>query len=80
MLSHSNRPQLFWEDAFVTVTCIINRPPTPILNQNYSYEVVYHYKLDYYFLKFFFVVLVGDHITITKLILCLKPVSLLDIV
>jgi hypothetical protein len=53
MLSHSNRPQLFWEDALVTVTYIINRHPTPILNQKSSYEIVYHHKLDYYFLKFF---------------------------
>jgi len=55
MLSHSNRPQLFWEDALVTVTYIINRhpTPTPILNQKSSYEIVYHHKLDYYFLKFF---------------------------
>ena len=53
LLSHSKLPQQFWEDAFLTTTYIINRLPTPILNQKSSYEIVYGHTPDYHFLKVF---------------------------
>jgi histone deacetylase 1/2 len=53
LLSHSKLPQQFWEDAFLTATYIINRLPTPILNQKSPYEIVYRHTPDYHFLKVF---------------------------
>lgn len=53
MLAHSNLPKLFWEDAFFTTVFIINRLPTPILNQKSPYEMVYHKKPGYNFLHAF---------------------------
>jgi len=51
--SHSKLPQQFWEDVFLTATYIINRLPTPILNQKSSYEIVYRHTPDYHFLEVF---------------------------
>ena len=53
LLSHSHLPQHFWEDAFTTAMYIINRLPTPLLHNQSPYEVVYHKKPDYQFLKIF---------------------------
>ena len=53
LLSHSKLPQQFWEDAFLMTTYIINRLPTPILNQKSPYKIVYHHTPDYHFLKVF---------------------------
>jgi hypothetical protein len=53
LLSHYKLPQQFWKDAFLTATYIINRLPTPILNQKSSYEIVYCHTPDYHFFKVF---------------------------
>jgi histone deacetylase 1/2 len=53
LLAHSNLPQMFWEDAFLTVIFIINRLSTLILNHKSPYEMVHHQKLDYNFLHTF---------------------------
>jgi len=53
LLAHSNLPQMFWEDAFLTAVFIINRLPTPILNHKSPYEMVHHQKPDYNFLRTF---------------------------
>jgi len=53
LLSHSHLPQHFWEDAFTTAMYVINRLRTPLLHNQSPYEVVYHKKPDYQFLKIF---------------------------
>lgn len=53
MLSHSNLPLLYWEDAFQTATYLINRLPTPILNNISPYEFLYKRKPQYSFLRVF---------------------------
>ena len=53
LLAHSNLPKIFWEDAFLTAVFIINRLPTPILQHRSPYEMVYHHKPDYNFLRAF---------------------------
>lgn len=53
LLSHSHLPQHFWEDAFTTAMYVINRLRTPLLHNQSPYEVVYHKKPDYQFVKTF---------------------------
>ena len=42
LLAHSNLLLLYWEDAFTTATFLINRLPTPILNNLSPYEMLYN--------------------------------------
>ena len=53
LLAHSHLPQLYWEDAFTTATFIINRLPTPILNNQSPYEVLYNRTPNFSFLRVF---------------------------
>jgi histone deacetylase 1/2 len=50
LLDHSKLPQIFWEDAFVTAVYIINRLPTPVLNNISPYKMVHKHKPNYNFL------------------------------
>ena len=43
----------FWWEAFVSTTYLVNRLPTPVLNQSSPFEFSYHQKPDYKFLKVF---------------------------
>ena len=43
----------FWWEAFVSATYLVNRFPTPVLNQSSPFEFLYHQKPDYKFLKVF---------------------------
>lgn len=42
----------FWEDCVQTVAFIINRTPTPILNNKTPFEILFHKNLDYSLLEF----------------------------
>lgn len=53
MLSHSRLPHQFWEDAFITAFYLINQLPTPILQNKSPFELVFHRKPNYQFLKVF---------------------------
>lgn len=46
-------PYQFWEEAFTTVCYIINRIPTPILNNHSPFEVLFHKKPPYNFFHVF---------------------------
>jgi histone deacetylase 1/2 len=49
LLAHSKLPQIFWENAFLTVVYIINRLLTPLLNNISPYKMVHKHKPDYNF-------------------------------
>ena len=53
LLPHSKLPQCFWEDAFLTAVFIINRLPTPVLQQKSPFEMVNRCKPDFEFLRVF---------------------------
>jgi histone deacetylase 1/2 len=53
LLAHSNLPMIYWEDAFQTATYIINRLPTPVLNQKSPFEILYNKIPDYRFMRVF---------------------------
>ena len=53
LLSHSHLPQTYWEDAFNTATFLINRLPTPTLNNISPYEKLYNRTPDFSFLRTF---------------------------
>lgn len=53
LLSHAHLPEQFWEDSFVTTVYWINWHLTPVLQNKSSYEIVYHSKPNYRFLKVF---------------------------
>jgi hypothetical protein len=46
-------PHTYWEEAFATTTYLINRLPTPILQHFNPFEMLYHTKFDYTFLRIF---------------------------
>lgn len=47
MMFHANVPALFWFDAFATVTYVINRIPTPILDNKSPFELLYQALPNY---------------------------------
>jgi histone deacetylase 1/2 len=53
LLAHSDLPNIFWEDAFLTAVHIINRLPTLILQHKSPYEMVNNSKPDFNFLRVF---------------------------
>ena len=52
-LSHTSFPLSFWDHSFVTLVYLINHLPSPPLNFNTPYHVLFHTFLDYTFLKVF---------------------------
>lgn len=53
LLSQSNMPLKYWDEAFANVVYLINRLPTPILNHLSPLEKLFHTKPNYSFLKVF---------------------------
>jgi hypothetical protein len=53
LLSHASVPLRFWEDAFQTACYLINRLPTPLINNMSPFEKLFHTNPDYSFLKTF---------------------------
>lgn len=53
LLAQASMPMKYWWDAFYTSTYIINRLPTPVLNNLSPWEKAYNLSLDYTFLKVF---------------------------
>ena len=53
LLSHSSLPHHFWVDAFETACYLINRLPTPVLNNKSPFELLFQRTPDYSFLKIF---------------------------
>lgn len=53
LLFQSNLPKPFWEDAILTVTYLINRLPSSVLEWRTPFEIIYGRKLDYNQLKTF---------------------------
>ncbi|GAU26774.1 hypothetical protein TSUD_317720 [Trifolium subterraneum] len=52
LLSQANIPLKFWDHAFITATFLINRLPTPVLNNQSPYYALHKYP-DYKSLKVF---------------------------
>jgi hypothetical protein len=53
VLAKSSLPQKFWEDACLNSCYLINRMPTPLLNNQSPFEKLFHQVPDYKFLKVF---------------------------
>ncbi|QHO24970.1 Retrovirus-related Pol polyprotein [Arachis hypogaea] len=53
LLATTGLPLKFWEYAFITVVHLINRLPTPLLNNSSSFEALHNKELDYTTLKVF---------------------------
>jgi hypothetical protein len=53
LLSHSDMPLQYWDDAFQTACYLINRLPTPILQNKSPFEKLFNTNPDYSFLKTF---------------------------
>ena len=53
LLSHSHAPQSYWTYAFSTATYLINRLPSPTLHNKSPYQLLYHSKPNYTFLRVF---------------------------
>ena len=53
MLANASLPLTFWPEAFVIATYLINRLPSPQTHNLSPFELVYHQKPDYSFLKVF---------------------------
>jgi hypothetical protein len=53
LLAHSGLSNKFWVDAFLTSIYVINRLPTPVLNNSSPFEQIYHRNPDYSLLKVF---------------------------
>lgn len=41
LLAHSNLPKPYWEDVFLTATCIINHLPSKALDNKSPFEMAY---------------------------------------
>ena len=50
---HSRVPIQFWADCVTTTTFLMNRTPSHLLQNKSPYELLYHTKVDYSFLKVF---------------------------
>jgi hypothetical protein len=44
LLAHSNLPQPYWEDTFLTATYLINRLPSKVINNKSPFEMAYNKK------------------------------------
>jgi len=53
LLSTAFIPYMFWGEAFLTATTIINHLPSSVLNNHNPYEVLFNKKLNYEFFKVF---------------------------
>lgn len=53
LLANAHLPLQFWDEAFYTATCLINKLPTPILSYKTPYEMLFHKIPDYLSLKVF---------------------------
>jgi hypothetical protein len=53
LLSHAHMPLRYWDDAFQTACYLINRLPTPIIQNKSPFEKLFHSAPDYLFLKTF---------------------------
>ena len=53
LLAQASIPTKYWWQAFETATFLINRMPTLVLNRKSPYEIIYHQKPDYKFMKVF---------------------------
>ncbi|KAK2420319.1 putative mitochondrial protein [Trifolium repens] len=53
LLSQANLPMKYWDHAFVTAAFLINRMPTPVLENKSPYFVLLNKQPDYKALKFF---------------------------
>ncbi|GAU41870.1 hypothetical protein TSUD_366180 [Trifolium subterraneum] len=53
LLSQANIPLKFWDHAFITAAFLINRLPTPVLNNKSPYYALLHKYPDYKSLKVF---------------------------
>ena len=42
LLAHSNLPQPYWKDAFLTTTYLINRLPSKVINNKSPFEMAYN--------------------------------------
>jgi hypothetical protein len=51
LLAHSHLPNKYWVDAFLTAIYLINRLPTPTLNNNTPYTKLFNAEPDYSILK-----------------------------
>ena len=46
-------PLRYWDDAFQTAYYLINRLPTPVIQNQSAFEKLFHCAPDYLFLKTF---------------------------
>lgn len=53
LLGTSSAPQIYWDEAFVTAAFLINKLPTPVLNNVSPFEKLFHREPDYSFLRVF---------------------------
>lgn len=53
LLAESSIPLIYWDDAFLTASYLINRLPTPFLNNKTPFEILFHKSPNYDFLKVF---------------------------
>jgi hypothetical protein len=53
LLSHASMSLKFWDEAFLSATYLINRLPSPVINNQTPIERLFHQKPDYSSLRFF---------------------------
>ena len=53
LLHHANLPPSFWSFAFLTITYLINRLPTPLLNMSTPFSLLHKTKPNYFHLHSF---------------------------
>lgn len=53
ILANTHLPLLFWDEAFYTAICLINKLPTTIISYKTPYEKFFHKLPDYLNLKVF---------------------------
>ena len=53
LLSHAHMPFRFWDDAFQIACYLINRLPTPVIQNKSPFEKLFHFVPNYLFLKTF---------------------------
>jgi len=53
LLAAASLPLTYWGEAFMTVVTVINTLPTPVLQNNNPYSMLFHKDPDYQFFKVF---------------------------
>ncbi len=53
LLSHAHMPLRYWDDAFQTACYLINRLPTPVIQNQSPFEKLFHCAPEYLFFKTF---------------------------